>query len=162
MLVSAAVETHFLWVCVQCNFIFRAQELDLGRLATAFALLKLPGMPELAHQRTLPNFTPSSVDPKTIKVNPCLILLFVMCWLTPEDLSLHLVLSGSCRGIVDRRFNYEDYVLQFKDKAREKERQKRIAARALMPKASTSTSCFRTSSAVECSAYVCYEAHSKA
>ena len=55
---------------VQCNFIFRAQELDLGRLATAFALLKLPGMPELAHQRTLPNFTPSSVDTNTIKVGP--------------------------------------------------------------------------------------------
>ncbi len=36
--------------------------------ATAFALLKLPGMPELAHQRTLPNFTPSGVDPNTIKV----------------------------------------------------------------------------------------------
>lgn len=54
--------------CVQCSFIFRAQELDLGRLATAFALLRLPGMPELAHQRTLPTFTPSSVDPNTIKV----------------------------------------------------------------------------------------------
>ena len=59
--------THFLG-CAQCNFIFRAQELDLGRLATAFALLKLPGMPELAHKHTLPNFTPSSVDPNTIKV----------------------------------------------------------------------------------------------
>ena len=54
---------------VQCNFIFRAQELELGRLAAAFALLRLPGMPELAHHRgNLPNFTPSSVDPKTIKV----------------------------------------------------------------------------------------------
>ena len=53
---------------VQCNLIFRPQELDLGRLATAFALLKLPGMPELAHQRTLPNFTPSTVDPGTNKV----------------------------------------------------------------------------------------------
>ena len=54
---------------VQCNFIFRAQELDLGRLATAFGLLRLPGMPELAHHRgNLPNFTPSSVDPNTIKV----------------------------------------------------------------------------------------------
>ena len=30
-------------------------------------------------------------------------------------------------------------MLQFKDKAREKERQKRLAARALTPKASTST-----------------------
>ena len=30
-------------------------------------------------------------------------------------------------------------VLQFKDKAREKERQKRLAARALTPKARTST-----------------------
>jgi len=60
--------SHVILLCAQCNFIFRAQELDLGRLATALALLKLPGMPELAHQRTLPNFTPSTVDPGTIKV----------------------------------------------------------------------------------------------
>ena len=53
---------------MQCNFIFRAQELDLGRLATAFALLRLPGMPELARVHSLPNFTPSSVNPNTVKV----------------------------------------------------------------------------------------------
>ena len=53
---------------MQCNFIFRAQELDLGRLATAFALLRLPGMPELARVHSLPSFTPSSVDPNTVKV----------------------------------------------------------------------------------------------
>ena len=53
---------------MQCNFIFRAQELDLGRLATAFALLRLPGMPELARVHSLPNFTPSPVNPNTVKV----------------------------------------------------------------------------------------------
>ena len=74
---------------MQCNFIFRAQELDLGRLATAFALLRLPGMPELARMHSLPNFTPSPVDPNTVKVPHACLLLFtkslenpVMCTLT--------------------------------------------------------------------------------
>ncbi len=60
---------------MQCNFIFRAQELDLGRLATAFALLRLPGMPELARVHSLPSFTTSPVDPNTVKVPHARLLL---------------------------------------------------------------------------------------
>lgn len=40
------------------------QDLELGRLATAFALLRLPRMPEIKQGgRTLAGFTPSAVDP---------------------------------------------------------------------------------------------------
>lgn len=53
---------------MQCRFIFRPEGLDLGRLATAFALLRLPRMPELRSPGDLPNFTPSLVDPATVKV----------------------------------------------------------------------------------------------
>ncbi len=59
---------------MQCRFIFRSEGLDLGRLATAFALLRLPRMPELRGLGDLPNFTPSPVDPSTVKVpryGPC-------------------------------------------------------------------------------------------
>jgi hypothetical protein len=68
----------------QCRFIFRADGLDLGRLATAFALLRLPRMPELRGLGDLPNFTPSSVDPNTVKVRPCASLFrypsFALLW----------------------------------------------------------------------------------
>ncbi|CAL8464167.1 g3702 [Coccomyxa elongata] len=73
----------------QCRFIFRSEALDLGRLATAFALLRLPRMPELRGLGDLPNFTPSPVDPITVK---------------------------------------------FKNKQREKQRQKKLAERALQQK----------------------------
>ena len=54
----------------QCRFIFRAPDLDLGRLAIAFALLRLPRMPELpaGSAADLAHFTPSPVDPGTVKV----------------------------------------------------------------------------------------------
>lgn len=55
---------------MQCRFIFRSEGLDLGHLATAFALLRLPRMPELRGLGDLPNFTPSPVDPNIIKVTP--------------------------------------------------------------------------------------------
>ncbi|KAK9791145.1 hypothetical protein WJX73_001123 [Symbiochloris irregularis] len=51
----------------QCRFIFRMEELDLGRLAMAFGLLRLPRMPELARSKAITNFTPSSVDLDAIK-----------------------------------------------------------------------------------------------
>ncbi|KAK9918182.1 hypothetical protein WJX75_002016 [Coccomyxa subellipsoidea] len=78
----------------QCRFIFRAEGLDLGRLATAFALLRLPRMPELRGLGDLPNFTPSSVDPNTVK---------------------------------------------FKNKQREKQRQKKLVERALQQKLAAAT-----------------------
>lgn len=52
---------------LQCRFIFRFEGLDLGRLATAFALLRLPRMPELAKAGDI-NFVASSVDPNNVKV----------------------------------------------------------------------------------------------
>eukprot|EP00803_Ostreobium_quekettii_P000918 evm.model.scf_621EXC.6 EVM.evm.TU.scf_621EXC.6 scf_621EXC:66270-74354(-) len=53
----------------QCSFIFRMEALDLGRLANAFALLRLPKMPEIRRARTasLEQFVPSKVDPEAVK-----------------------------------------------------------------------------------------------
>lgn len=51
-----------------CKFIFRLQDLSLGQLATAFALLRLPRMPEIKQGgKGLEGFTPSAVDPNTVK-----------------------------------------------------------------------------------------------
>jgi ATP-dependent RNA helicase DDX55/SPB4 len=52
-----------------CKFIFRIQDLSLGRLATSFALLRLPRMPELkkVNKGSIEHFTPSSVDPETVR-----------------------------------------------------------------------------------------------
>jgi len=52
----------------QCRFIFRAKELDLGRLATALGLLRLPRMPELRGAAGAAGFAPSPVNPGTVKV----------------------------------------------------------------------------------------------
>ncbi len=52
----------------QCRFIFRAKELDLGRLATALGLLRLPRMPELRGAAGAASFMPSPVNPATVKV----------------------------------------------------------------------------------------------
>lgn len=56
---------------VQCRFIFRAKELDLGRLASALGLLRLPRMPELRGAAGTAAFVPSAVDPATVKVRSC-------------------------------------------------------------------------------------------
>ena len=65
----------------QCRFIFRAADLDLGRLATAFALLRLPRMPELPGSgQQLPHFTPSPVDPGTVKACPSQFYLPRTCY----------------------------------------------------------------------------------
>ncbi|PRW20639.1 DEAD-box ATP-dependent RNA helicase 18 isoform A [Chlorella sorokiniana] len=51
-----------------CKFIFRPQDLALGRLASAFALLRLPRMPEIKQGgKGLEGFTPSTVDPDTVR-----------------------------------------------------------------------------------------------
>ncbi|KAI7845551.1 hypothetical protein COHA_000842 [Chlorella ohadii] len=51
-----------------CKFIFRPQDLALGRLATAFALLRLPRMPEIKQGgKGLEGFTPSKVDPDSVR-----------------------------------------------------------------------------------------------
>ncbi|GAX83788.1 hypothetical protein CEUSTIGMA_g11213.t1 [Chlamydomonas eustigma] len=51
-----------------CKYIFRIQDLNLGRLATLFALLRLPKMPEVKKARgQLEHFTPSLVNPDTVK-----------------------------------------------------------------------------------------------
>ena len=55
-------------VPAQCRFIFRAKELDLGRLATAMGLLRLPRMPELRGAAGAAGFAPSPVNPATVKV----------------------------------------------------------------------------------------------
>lgn len=47
------------------------QDLELGRLATAYALLRLPRMPEIKQRgRALVGFTPSAVDPDTGEAGP--------------------------------------------------------------------------------------------
>ncbi|KAL7539931.1 hypothetical protein ACHAWF_006545 [Thalassiosira exigua] len=45
----------------QCGFIFRFASLDLGLLASSFALLRLPKMPELRDKK-LPNFVPAGPE----------------------------------------------------------------------------------------------------
>jgi len=53
----------------QCKFIFRLAEMDLGRLGMAFGLLRMPRMSEIKHAAVaLRNFTPSKVDPDSVKV----------------------------------------------------------------------------------------------
>ncbi|KAK3600345.1 hypothetical protein CHS0354_020012 [Potamilus streckersoni] len=49
----------------ECNMIFRIKDLDFGKLATGFCLLKLPKMPELKG-KTVENFVPVPVDTDTI------------------------------------------------------------------------------------------------
>jgi len=57
----------------QCKYIFRMDELKLGLLASAFALLRLPRMPEVkraareAAAGSLEGFRSSTVDPETVK-----------------------------------------------------------------------------------------------
>jgi hypothetical protein len=49
-----------------CLDVPAVQDLALGPLATSFALLRLPRMPEIKHGgRGLPGFTASDVDPDT-------------------------------------------------------------------------------------------------
>ncbi|KAG1653913.1 hypothetical protein FOA52_003829 [Chlamydomonas sp. UWO 241] len=51
-----------------CKYIFRLQDLSLGRLATAMGLLRLPAMPELKKGAgSIEGFTPSSVDPASVR-----------------------------------------------------------------------------------------------
>ena len=52
-----------------CKFIFRIQDLSLGRLATSFALLRLPRMPEVkkVNKGSIEHFTPSLVDPESVR-----------------------------------------------------------------------------------------------
>lgn len=45
----------------ECSLIFRFKDLDLGKLAVGFALLRLPKMPELKGKH-IPNFVPAEVD----------------------------------------------------------------------------------------------------
>ncbi|GIL48809.1 hypothetical protein Vafri_5230, partial [Volvox africanus] len=49
-----------------CKFIFRLQDLNVGRLARGLGLLRLPKMPDLKKPLGLEHFTPSSVDPATV------------------------------------------------------------------------------------------------
>jgi ATP-dependent RNA helicase DDX55/SPB4 len=50
------------------RYIFRLQDLSMGRLASAMGLLRLPAMPELKKgaEGDLEGFTPSSVDPASV------------------------------------------------------------------------------------------------
>ncbi|XP_071849392.1 ATP-dependent RNA helicase DDX55-like [Apostichopus japonicus] len=45
----------------ECSLIFKPKDLDLGKLAQGFALLRLPKMPELKGKQ-IPNFEPLKVD----------------------------------------------------------------------------------------------------
>ena len=48
------------------------QDLSLGHLATSFALLRLPRMPEIKKSGKLEGFTLSAVDPETgVELFPC-------------------------------------------------------------------------------------------
>lgn len=72
---ESEVQLHFL-VLIDvtfelCRFVFRLAEMDLGELGHAFALLRMPRMAEIKHAAvSLNSFTPSSVDPDTVKVHP--------------------------------------------------------------------------------------------
>ena len=44
---------------------FCSQDVDLGKLAEGYALLRLPRMPEVKKGRGVEGFVPSSVDPDT-------------------------------------------------------------------------------------------------
>ncbi|TNM92119.1 hypothetical protein fugu_019131 [Takifugu bimaculatus] len=50
----------------ECSLIFRVKDLDFGSLARAFALLRLPKMPELKG-KTFPDFVETTVDTETIR-----------------------------------------------------------------------------------------------
>ncbi|KAK9812827.1 hypothetical protein WJX72_004361 [[Myrmecia] bisecta] len=50
-----------------CKFIFRLAELNLGRLAMAFALLRLPKMQEVKKAGRLEDFQQSTVDPDSVR-----------------------------------------------------------------------------------------------
>ncbi|EFJ40203.1 hypothetical protein VOLCADRAFT_108284 [Volvox carteri f. nagariensis] len=50
----------------QCKFIFRLQDLNVGRLARGLGLLRLPKMPDVKKPLGLEHFTPSQVDPMTV------------------------------------------------------------------------------------------------
>ncbi|KAL6772411.1 hypothetical protein ACKKBG_A30145 [Auxenochlorella protothecoides x Auxenochlorella symbiontica] len=51
-----------------CRYIFRIQDVPLGQLATAFGLLRLPGMPEVKKAGIrLAGFEPSAIDVDSIK-----------------------------------------------------------------------------------------------
>lgn len=53
-----------------CKYIFRLQDLDLGKLAYACALLQLPRMPEIRRLGgKAQGFTPADVNPNTVKVS---------------------------------------------------------------------------------------------
>ncbi|KXZ43700.1 hypothetical protein GPECTOR_82g234 [Gonium pectorale] len=49
-----------------CKFIFRLQELNIGRLATGLGLLRLPRMPDLKRPLGAAEFSPSAVDPASV------------------------------------------------------------------------------------------------
>ncbi|XP_050411430.2 ATP-dependent RNA helicase DDX55 [Patella vulgata] len=49
----------------ECSMIFKTKELDIGQLATGYALLRLPKMPELKG-KTIINFEEEDVNPETI------------------------------------------------------------------------------------------------
>lgn len=52
-----------------CKYIFRLQDLDLGKLAYACALLQLPRMPEIRRLGgKAQGFVPAEVNPNTVKV----------------------------------------------------------------------------------------------
>lgn len=52
----------------QCRFVFRLADMDLGELGHAFALLRMPRMAEIKHAAvSLQSFSPSDVDPDTVK-----------------------------------------------------------------------------------------------
>ena len=53
-----------------CNYIFLFKNLNLGRLAVAFGLLRLPKMPELKDM-TVEKFIPEEIDVRSICVCVC-------------------------------------------------------------------------------------------
>ena len=55
-----------------CKYIFRMQDLDLAKLASACALLQLPRMPEIRKLGgKAEGFTPADVNPNMVKVCLC-------------------------------------------------------------------------------------------
>lgn len=51
----------------RCRFIFRLQELHVGRLATSLGLLRLPRLPDIKRATGIDDFEDSPVDPATVK-----------------------------------------------------------------------------------------------
>ncbi len=153
----------------QCKFIFRLADVDLGRLGHVFGLLRMPRMAEIKHAaEALKNFRPSPVDPESVKVcarkirNMTRIVMarsltvsFVkhrprLC-VTVREVTRHVELlcpvshSRIARSPRGQRGLATSCLVptQFRDKAREKQRQKSLRQASTVAAAQSAPAAFR-------------------